>query len=96
MDSRSHFSQLKTYLSQLIDKFLKFGLIECLIHCVWNVSSFVLCKLAFLFSIVKVELGPKFSPVDSKLEFFSVGLGLYFHVFTNLRQDLGVFECYSD
>ena len=87
------FFSIETYFSQFIDKFLKFEVMEYLIHCVLNRSSLISCKLLALYSTLKLRLGPKFlqfihnSSIDSKLGFLSVSLRLYFQVFPSSQRD---------
>ena len=49
MSSKFHFSQRKTFFSQLIVKFLQFEVMEYLIHYDSNLNSFILRKLPILF-----------------------------------------------
>ena len=95
MRSKFHFSQQKTYFPQFIDKFLKFEVIEYLIHCVCNRSSLILFKLLALFSTVKYKLGSWFSQFVCrfKMGFLRVSLRLYFQVFPNSQRDFRIFEC---
>ena len=87
------------------DIFLKFDEMKYLIDYVWNEDSLIiLCKLTISFSAVKLKLGPSFFQFihrfkysfdyDSNIGFLSVGLMLYFQVFSNSRKDFGIFECY--
>ena len=66
VDSKFYFSQLKTYISQFIDKFLKFEEIESGIHHVKIEIGPALCKFPILFSTVKLKLGHNFSQFISR------------------------------
>ena len=91
------FFPIENIFSQIIDKFLKFEVMEYLIHCVLNRSSLISCKFLALYSTLKLKLGPNFSQfihnssIDSKLGFLSVCLRLYFQVFPNSQRDFGIF-----
>ena len=90
---RISFLSIENIFSQFIDKFLKFEVMEYLIHCVLNRSSLISCKLLALYSTLKLRLGPNFhnSSIDSKLEFLSVSLRLYFQDFPNSQRDFEIF-----
>ena len=43
-------------------------MIEYLIHYIWNVNNLILCKLTFLFLIIKLKLGLKLFQFIHKLK----------------------------
>ena len=56
-----HFPKWKTYFTHFIDKFLKFGEMEYLIHHIKVEIRPALCRFSILFSAVKLKLEHNFS-----------------------------------
>ena len=89
MSSKFHFSLLKIYFSQFVDKFLKFEKMECLIHHVSLKCGQPYINSQPYFQQWELDWDISFSTssIDSKLGFWNLCYRLYFQGFPNSQRD---------